>query len=352
MLYKPMPEARHTRFVSAAALTFLMPFAPARNQENAPSKQPVAPTICAKPECGDVDLVAMTEDYHPDGYSLVFSDEFSGSQLDRTLWCTRYVYGGGAKPQIPDPECQKHGDGTADRLNDEKQRYVDFNTRNEPMHVVKADALILRATRTGKNAETPYESAMIRSKRLFLPTPESAYYITARVMLPNVRGTLPSFWLNSDRRPDGKTNWPPEIDIFEGALNEKEDTANMLHIAAQIRSTSQTKSGKREITFAAPEFNRRWNNYKATRSLREVWIETAVEWTLDGVCYFVDGYKAMCENYRWAYNHGAAAAPAHVLLNLAIGGNWAGRHGIADEQFPTDLRIDHIRVYMKSVRDL
>ncbi|MET0660679.1 MAG: glycoside hydrolase family 16 protein [Steroidobacteraceae bacterium] len=327
-----------------------MAVAQAQSQANPPPKQPRAPTICVASDCARADRTTTTKDFHPDGYSLVFADEFSGAQLDRALWCTRYVYGGGAKAQVTDPECQKRGDGTADTLNDEKQRYVDFNARSEPMHVVSAGALILRATKTGSTAEFPYESAMIRSKRLFLPTAESSYYITARVMLPNVRGTWPSFWLNSDRKPDGTTHWPPEIDIFEGALNEKEDTADMLRMAAQIRSTSQTPSGKRETTFAAPGFNRRWNTYKATRSLREVWIETAVEWTSDGLCYFVDGFKAMCENYRWAYNHGAAAAPAHVLMNLAIGGNWPGRYGIADEKFPTDLRVDHIRVYMKSVR--
>jgi hypothetical protein len=38
------------------------------------------------------------------------------------------------------------------------------------------------------------------------------------------------------------------------------------------------------------------------------------------------------------------AAPAHVLLNLAIGGGWAGRYGIDDTKFPTSFDIDHVRI--------
>jgi beta-glucanase (GH16 family) len=300
--------------------------------------------LCINGNCPASETAAASDDFHPEGFSLVFADEFDGDQLDRDAWCTRYIYGGGARPQIRDEECQRKGEGTRDVLNDEQQRYVDFNKLDQPMHVVKSGVLSLRATKTG-NAKAAYEAAMLRSKQLFLPTPEVSYYITARVMLPNVRGTWPSFWLNSDRKPDGTTNWPPEIDIFEGALNEKEDKANMIRVGAQIRSNQQTSSGKREITFSASDFDRKWNNYRAPRSLRDVWIEVAVKWTVDDVCYYVDGYRVMCENYRWTYNHGAPAAPAHLLLNLAIGGSWAGRHGIADAKFPAEFRVDHVRVY-------
>ena len=88
-------------------------------------------------------------------------------------------------------------------------------------------------------------------------------------------------------------------------------------------------------------------NYHAGRSLRDVWIEVGVEWTATSVCYFVDGYRTMCESYRWVNNEGGAVGPAHLLLNLAIGGEWAGRHGIADDDFPTQMKVDRVRVYRK-----
>ena len=286
------------------------------------------------------------DDSAPDGYGVVFADEFDGSQLDRSAWCTRYIYGGGPTPQT-DPACGRNGDGNLDFLNDEQQRYVDTNSRGEQMHVLGDGYLRLRATKTRNDSWAAYESAMIRSKRTFRPSASTSYYVTARVRLPDVKGTWPALWLNSDRRADGSTTWPPEIDILEGPLNEQDDRAEMLHQATIIRG-AETASGGRQYSFSAPEFDRRWNNYfDPDGSLRARWIEVSAEWTAGGVCFFVDGYRTACENYRWVYNGGEQAAPAHVLLNLAIGGGWAGRYGIADARFPTSFDIDWIRVYQR-----
>ena len=250
---------------------------------------------------------------------------------------------------MPDAACTRNGEGTLDFLNDEQQRYVDTNRLSQPMHVVSDGVLSLRATRTRTDdGYATYESAMIRSKQTFRPTATRSYYITAQVLLPDVVGTWPAFWLNSDRRADGTTTWPPEIDIFEGALNGRDDRADMLHQAGIIRG-AQTASGSREYTFTAPEFDRTWNNFHAPQDipLRARWVEVSIEWTATNVCYFIAGYKTACENYRWVENGGQQAAPAHVLLNLAIGGNWAGRYGIDTARFPTSMSIDFVRVYQK-----
>lgn len=306
----------------------------------------LAVASCAPPAPSPTDPApSPVDDFHPAGYQLELSDEFDGTVLDRGTWCTRYVYGGGETP-VTDPECSRNGDGTLDVLNDEQQRYVDVNRRGEQMHVVEDGVLRLRATRTRDDAGAPYESAMIRSKELFRPSASVSYYLTARVRLPDVIGTWPAFWLNSDRRPDGSTTWPPEIDILEGAYNGREDRAEMLHQSVIIRG-AQTASGGHEYTYTAPEFDERWNNYHADSSLRARWIEAAAEWTATGVCYYVDGYRTACENYRWVDNGGNQAAPAHLLLNLAIGGSWAGRYGIDEAGFPTSFDVDHVRVYRR-----
>ena len=165
-----------------------------------------------------------------------WNDEFNDNQLDRAKWCTRYIYGGGPPLQVPDPACQRNGDGNLDFLNDEQQRYVDTNRNGEAMHVEGGGTLSLRATRTRTDDSwATYESAMIRSKATFRPTASTSYYVTARVRMPDVVGTWPALWLNSDRRPDGSTTWPPEIDILEGAYNGRDDRADMLHQATIIR---------------------------------------------------------------------------------------------------------------------
>jgi hypothetical protein len=35
----------------------------------------------------------------------------------------------------------------------------------------------------------------------------------------------------------------------------------------------------------------------------------------------------------------------HVLLNIAVGGNWGGAKGVYDEVFPASMEIDYIRYY-------
>ncbi|MEY4514739.1 MAG: hypothetical protein RLZZ450_6861 [Pseudomonadota bacterium] len=286
-------------------------------------------------------------DHHPDGYTLLFSDEFEASELDRGKWCTRYVYGGGPALQVPDAECQRGGDGTLDFLNDEQQRYVDTNRDKKKMHELHDGVLTLWATKTRDDDYAKYESAMLRSKKVFRPDASTSYYITARLKLPSVKGSWPAFWLNSDRKSDGSTTWPPEIDIIDAALNDKDDRAEMLHQAAIVKG-KQTKSGESEYTFVSPEYDSRWSNYTATSSQRDKWIEVAVKWSADSICYFVDGYKTVCENYHWVDDDGHDAPPAHVLLNLAIGGGWAGRYGVDDAKFPIRLQADYVRVYKGS----
>jgi hypothetical protein len=287
-------------------------------------------------------------DTHPAGYTLVLADEFDGGTLDRSRWCTRYVYGGGSALQVPDAACQKNGDGTLDFLNDEQQRYVDRNRLGEIMHKLGGGVLSLRGTRTRTDdSYATYEAAMIRSKQTFRPTQTRSYYMTTRVRLPSVIGTWPAFWLNPDRLPDGSTRWPPEIDILEAPLNGVEDRVEMLHQGTIIRGM-QTASGKTEYTYSDPKFDRRFGNYLAPSSLRDRWIEVSAEWTFTSVCFFVDGLKTACQSFRWVENSGATAAPAHVLLNLAIGGpNWAGRHGIDASRFPTSADVDFVRIYAK-----
>ena len=103
---------------------------------------------------------AAAGDYVPSGYQLVFNDNFDGNSLDRSRWCTRFAYGGGATPQVIDSECTYNGIGTMDFLNDEQQRYVDFNSRGAPLHVVADGQLKLMATRTRPDWWVAYENVV------------------------------------------------------------------------------------------------------------------------------------------------------------------------------------------------
>lgn len=312
-----------------------------------PRFTPPPPPVVEPPPAPDSTSVSA-DDFHPAGYALVFNDEFDGTSLDRGKWCTRYTFGGGPGLQMPDATCAGptgHA-GTLDFLNDEQQRYVDFNAQGEAMHRVQNGTLTLRATKTRADGYASYEAGMIRSKQEFRPDAATNYYLATRVRLPNVRGTWPAFWLAAGFGTNGQPSWPPEIDIFEGALNGVDDRANMLRMGAHTGS-GQTASGKQEITFSDPSYELTWNNYRPENSLRETSVVIAAEWTSTSVCYYVDRVKTMCENYRWVSDDGSVANAANVLLNLAIGGGWAGRYGVDDALFPAGFEIDYLRVYRR-----
>ena len=257
--------------------------------------------------------------YVPAGYTLAFNDEFNGTALNRSKWMTRYIYAG----------------GTQDRLNDEKQRYRDNNN-----HVVANGVLSLVARKVSSTDPDGinYESGMIRSDW----TSRYGYY-EARVKMPGGIGVWPAFWLNSDVSAEGRLAWPPEIDIFEFVNNGVEDKVNMLHsnVVAQTGTTST-------LMYTDAAFNTNWADYVAPFNFNEGWHTVGAQWDPTTVTVFVDGLKIYTRTYQWNYADGTLAGPAHILLNLAIGGSWAGRHGIDDNAFPQALQIDWVRAYTKN----
>src|SRR5690606_880865 len=62
------------------------------------------------------------------------------------------------------------------------------------------------------------------------------------------------------------------------------------------------------------------------------------------VTTFLNGKRLYTREYKWLYDDGTLAPPAHILMNLAIGGPWAGRNGVDVASFPQQLKVDYIRV--------
>lgn len=132
--------------------------------------------------------------------------------------------------------------------------------------------------------------------------------------------------------------------VFCLTLNGRDVKHNMIRMGSQIRG-AQTRSGDQEVSYHDPDFDVSRGNYAPARSLRDVWLVIGADWSRDSICYFVDGVKTMCETYRWVTNEGSEVNGAQLLLNFAIGGEWAGSGGIEDSYFPTSFDIDYVRVY-------
>lgn len=272
-----------------------------------------APLVLTEP------VASWAASYVPPGYGLVFNDEFSGTTLNRKKWFTRYVY----------------SSETQDRLNDENQRYADNGN-----HRLAGGVLSLVATRAklSQPSGINYESGMIRSDF----TVRYGFF-EARVKMPSGLGTWAAFWINSDVSETGRLSHPPEIDFFEFVNNGKDDKVDKIHTAA----TRTPEGFVPRFSYQHPRFIEKHQDFRAPFNFNEAFHTIGAEWTPTDFTLYVDGLKVVTRTVQWQYKDGEPAGPAHVLLNLAIGGQWAGRYGIDDSAFPQALAIDWVRVYQK-----
>ncbi len=262
--------------------------------------------------------LGFTSAAHAAGWELVFSDEFNGSELDRDKWATRYIYDNELCDTFP--------------KNGEQQRYTDRGT-----HLVRGGNLELVARKVASTGKLDYESGVIRSYQTFY----YGYY-EARVKTPKARGSWPAFWLVGDRDKDGYITWPPEIDVFDNANNGDDATPTTIYSGGVDSNDGKGPQGG-NVVWSAPGMDYR-GVFHVKKPLTGEWHTYGMLWTPQKLTLWLDGKMVMTKAYRWVDNDGKLPGPAHVLLNLAVGGPWAGRKGIEDALFPQTFAIDYVRV--------
>jgi hypothetical protein len=70
------------------------------------------------------------------------------------------------------------------------------------------------------------------------------------------------------------------------------------------------------------------------------WNATTLQFFIDNNNYFTYNKEINATNDSWPFDR-----PFYLIINNAIGGNWAGSKGIDDTAFPTHYTIDYVRVY-------
>ncbi|HVR61565.1 MAG TPA: glycoside hydrolase family 16 protein [Polyangia bacterium] len=242
------------------------------------------------------------------GYRVVKDWDFASAIRDeqalRREFFTRYVY----------------ADGSLDHLNDEWSRY-----RDRDNHVFTSDGLALVARLPSGSAAAPgaVESGMLRSRW------NGEYGVfEIRMKVPAGRGLWPAFWLNPE---DG--GWPPEIDVVEIVNNGRDTSRQSFHFLHPDGGTGPTKLDARHAFTPGGDYADAFHVF-------------AVEWTRDRVRHFVDGSLVADRPFRWQHKDGSDGGPAHVLVNLAVGGKWPGPPQ-DDTIFPARLHIAYIRVWQR-----
>ena len=150
-----------------------------------------------------------------------------------------------------------------------------------------------------------------------------------RAKIPKGTGTWPAIWLLSANEP---LHWPDdgELDIMEEVGFDPNAIYGTAHNKLYNGANGLQKGGNTLIADAQDSFH----------VYAIEWTDKKVTWSVDSVDYF--SYSDPGLAGAWPYNN-----DFFLILNIAVGGNWGGSHGIDDSIFPQQMLIDYVRIYQR-----
>ena len=254
----------------------------------------------------------------PEGYKLVWSDEFDTNSLT-SKWIPR--------------------DWAAGRVNHELQTYkpgampikaADGST----MHSAEVkDGILSINCFKGEDGKI-YSARMDSRDSTGTPGDYAAWkygYIEARIRLPKGRGTWPAFWMMPVPLEGQRNHWPAcgEIDIMEEVGADPDIIVCSLHADGHVHSNNTQVSGT-----------------LYTEGAEGGWVTYAMLWDEDNISMYADGKRVLTYAndhggaYNWPYDR-----PFFITLNLAWGGDWGGYKGVDESALPARMDVDYVRVY-------
>lgn len=257
-------------------------------------------------------------------WKLVWSDEFSKSEIDHSKW--NFETGNWIVDKDGNPVAAGWG-------NNEKQFYTDKNENA----FVKDGKLVIRAKKEQASDQFgtyDYTSAKLTTKGTFSKT-YGRYEMRAK--LPTGKGLWPAFWMLPEEDRYGGWAASGEIDIMESWGSQPDKVAGTIHYGETWPNNKYT--GK-DYHFAEGDGIDKWHTY-------------AVEWEPGEIRWYVDGQLYQTQNDWYAKEANKAlkySYPApfdqdfYLIMNLAVGG-WFD--GDVDETtpFPAEMEVDYVRVF-------
>lgn len=273
----------------------------------------VNPDAIDQPAPEEIKAKGYEYDYDSLTYDLVWSDEFDYEGLpDETKW--GYDVGGS-------------GWG-----NNELQYYTDDSNA-----YVKDGNLVIEARKEEKDGRDYTSARMItKGKGDWLYGK-----IEVRAKLPDGLGTWPAIWMLPTDWEYG--SWPAsgEIDIMEHVGYDQDKIHATIHTQSYYFKINTQKSATKYIKGVSEDFH-----------------VYSIEWLPDKILAFIDGeeyfsfeptkFKPDPTYKEWPFDK-----RMHLLLNIAIGGDWGGAKGVDENIFPKQMVVDYVRVYQsKEITDI
>ena len=239
---------------------------------------------------------------------LVWRDEFNGTALDTGKW--KY-----------DTARNKQG-----WFNGELQYYSAGPNLRVANGVLTIDARRekLDPERFPDWGGQEYTSAKILSKGVGW----TYGFYEIRAKLPCARGTWPAIWM----LPVDMKKWPDdgEIDIMEQVGAEPNLIYSSLHTKLYNHTIKTQRSAQKLVPTSCSTFH-----------------VYQLDWRPDSMTIGVDGHGIMrvLNNVPGGKGAWPFTTPYKMILNLAIGGDWAAAKGIDDAALPQRMQIDFVRVW-------
>jgi beta-glucanase (GH16 family) len=212
------------------------------------------------------------------------------------------------------------GDGWG---NNEKQTYT-----NSPENVhIKNGMLKIIAKRNPDGPEYTSTRLITKGKKDFLYG-----RIEIRAKLPRGRGTWPAIWTLASQSGYGEAFWPDngELDIMEHVGFDQDRVHNNIHTKAYHHSIGTNKGNSRMVTDVSDKFH----------TYTMDWLPSSVVFLIDGEKNFEFKRETWHSWREWPFDK-----PQHLLINIAVGGNWGGAQGIDNSVFPQQMEVDYVRYY-------
>ena len=244
----------------------------------------------------------------PPATALAFNDEFNGTALEPR----QMVHALHLRRRERSTTCTTRNSATA----------TTTTTRSPAACSASSRARFRAPIPNGVN----YESGMIRSDW----TSRYGFY-EARVKMPGGHGRVAGASGSTPTSSAGQAGVAARDRHLRVRQQRRGGQAE--HAALQRQDQTRGVHVSRSSTPTRPS-TRRWSVYIAPFNFNDGWHTVGAEWDCPPGHVFIDGKKIYTRSYTWTYADGTPAGPAHILLNLAIGGDWAGRHGIDDTAFP------------------
>ena len=258
---------------------------------------------------------------------LVWRDEFDENKMDTSKWS----YWENGNPWNSGNYLDENGDLVDQYGFKAKQYYLRDNVKFEDGYLVitvkKEDNKTVKID--GKDRKILYSSGAIHTKDKFSVREGK---IEMRATMPEGIGTWPAFWT----WPEGysqASNIPAkeEIDVFEIYGDNLQRVTGTAH-ALKTDNTYASFVGS-DLKIKKNEDLTRFNTYAVE------WDEKEIKWLFNGRVYKRLSMKKVGKSSENIFK-----LPHFLMINVALQ-NKTGEDG--DVKFPTEMKVDYVRVYKK-----